>query len=184
MEKNQFEQVLGAVAVADVVEGRMVLMTSHTFDLDYGSQTDLPGAKVPSTSDEAAIAKFCVAFADDNRQLPIYQPNPSFSSATRYGFEQDANAPFSATVYITRPQAQDAVTIPSGSNVLLYGEGIYTVTSGNFVYDASLVTPGTQLEVAYSGANAGKLQAKSAGTAVAEVVRFYSTEHKLQFRIF
>lgn len=43
MEINQFtDDILGVVPVADVVEGRMVCLTSHGFDYDFGSKTDLP----------------------------------------------------------------------------------------------------------------------------------------------
>lgn len=183
MEKNHFEQVLGAVAVTELTEGKMVCLTSHSLSRNYGSQTDLPGAKIPATADEAATAKFVVAFEADNRSLPIYQPTPSYSFALRYGYDQATNVPFSTTVHLTHPDNTETPTIPSGSNCLLYGEGIYTVPSGTFIYDAGL-TPGAQLEVEYSGDDAGKLKVKSAGTAVAEVIRFDSTEYKLTFRIF
>lgn len=184
MEINDYgDTILGAVAYADVVEGRMVCLTSHGFDTDYGSQTDLPGCKVPSSAAEAARSRYVITFAQDNRQLPLYQPHPSFSYALRYGFDQAANAPFSATVYLTHPGQQEGLTIPSGSNSLLFGEGIYTVPSGGYVYSADVETPGTQLEVNYTGADAGKLQAYSAGGIVAEVVRFYSDTSKLTFKI-
>lgn len=184
MEINHYgDTILGVVPTLDIVEGRMVCLTSHTFSRDFGSQTDVPGAKLPTDADEAARARYCITFAQDNRPTPLYQPQPAMSYALRGGFDQAANVPFSATVYLTHPGVQEGVTIPSGQDAVAFGEGIYTVPSGAYVYAASIETPGTQLEVVYTaGANRGKLQVKSAGTAVAEVVRF-SSDDRLTFKI-
>lgn len=184
MEINHFgNTILGVVAVEDVVEGRMVCLTSHTWNNDFGGLTDLPGAKLPATAAEAAKARYCITFPQDNRTLPIYQPQASYSYALRYGFDQSANTPFSATVYLTHPNNQEGLTIPSGAGALAFGEGVYTVPAGSFVYSSALETPGTQLEVAYTGSDKGKLQELSGGTAVAEVVGFNSDEFKLTFKI-
>jgi len=184
MEINHYgDTILGVVANEDIVEGRMICLTSHTFSRNYGSQTDLAGAKVPTSAAEAARSRYVVTFEQDNRSLPLFQPQPSFSYALRYGFDQAANAPFAATVYLTHPGQQEGLTIPSGAGALAFGEGIYTVPSGGYVYSSTLETPGTQLEVNYTGANAGKLQVYSAGGIVAEVVRFYSDDSRLTFKI-
>jgi hypothetical protein len=184
MEINDYGDTrMGGVVVADTVEGRMVCLTSHTESRNYGSMTDLPGFKVPSSAAEAARSRYVVAFAQDNRSLPIYQPNPHYDWAMRYGFEQAENAPFSAEVYITHPGVQIGRTIPSGMEAVAFGEGTYTVESGSFTYSSTMADPGTQLEVDYSGAAAGKLKVYSAGGIVAEVVRFDSTAYKLTFKI-
>ena len=50
MEINEFEDVLGVMPVEDIVEGRFVLFTSHTFSNDFGSDTDLPGVDFRATN--------------------------------------------------------------------------------------------------------------------------------------
>lgn len=183
MEINHYgDTILGVVVIDDTVEGRMVCLTSHTEDVNYGSLTDVPGAMVPSSAAEAARSRYVVTFAQDNRSLPLYQPQPQFSFALRYGFDQAANAPFAATVYLTKPGQQEGLTIPSGTAAVAFGEGIYTVPSGAYVYDATIETPGTQLEVAYTNPDKGKLTVLDGGSVVAEVVRYYSDGH-LTFKI-
>lgn len=188
MEINHYgDTILGVVPTADVVEGRMVLLTSHSFSYDFGSRTDLPGAKVPATAAEAIRARYVITFAVDNRATPIYQPVPSFSYALRAGgWDQASNVPFSATVYLTQPGHQEGLTIPSGTPSLAFGEGIYTVPSGAYVYSADIETPGFPLTVADTATDgagsAGKLKA-DATSPVAEVVRFDSATDKLTFKI-
>lgn len=186
MELNHYgDVVMGAVAMEAFVEGRFVLLDSHSFDIDFGSQTDLPGCRLPDNSTEAAKARYITKFAQDNRSLPIYQPHPAFDWALRYGFDQAENAPFNADVYITHPGVQVGRTIPSGSNVVLYGEGIYTLPSGAYIYNVALRTPGATMTVANStddGADTGKLKS-SASNVVAEVVRFDSSDASLTFRV-
>lgn len=187
MEINHYgDTILGVVLTANTVEGRMVLLTSHSWDKDYGSLTDLPGAKVPATSDEAIRARYVVTWAQDNQSLPLYSPQPSFSYALRYGFDQAANAPFAATVYLTKPGQQEGLTIPSGSAALAFGEGIYTVPSGAYVYSAEVEVPGNPLAVADTATDgageAGKLK-YSVTNPVAEVYHFDSTSSKLTFKI-
>jgi len=188
MEINHYgDTILGVVATADVVEGRLVLLTSHSFSRNYGSQTELPGAKVPADATEAARARYCVTFEQDNRSLPLFQPQPAFDWAERYGFEQAANAPFSATVYLTHPGVQEGRTIPSGSGALAFGEGIYTVPSGGYIYSADLLTPGMPLTAANTAddggaTEAGKLKYSATGV-VAEVVRFDTATGRLTFKI-
>lgn len=183
MEKNHYgDTILGLVATEDLVEGRMVCLTSHSENNNFGSMTDVAGAKLPTSQAEAARARYVVAFAQDNRSLPIYQPQPHYDWALRDGWEQATNVPFNATVLLTHPGVQVGQTIPSGSLAVGYGEGEYTIPSGSYVYAADVEIPGTQLEVAYAGADKGKLTVLSAGSAVAEVTRFH-TDGRLQFKV-
>lgn len=187
MEINHYgDTILGVVPTEDIVEGRMVLLTSHTFSYDYGSREDLPGVKLPDTSTEAARARYILTWAQDDRPTPIYQPQPSLSFALRYGFDQAANAPFAATVFLTHPGQQEGVTIPSGTPAAAFGEGLYTVPSGSYVYSAELLVPGNPLAVADTATDgaseAGKLK-YSASNPVGEVYEFDTTTGKLTFRL-
>ncbi len=187
MEINHYgDTILGVLAGQDIVEGRMVILTGHAMSIDFGSQTDLPAVRVPATSAEAALARYCVTFAVDNRSLPIYQSVPSFTFALRGGFDQSSNVPFSATVRLTYPGNQEGATIPSGSQALAFGEGIYTVPSGAFVYSAALTVPGTMLDVADTATDgapsAGMLKAGSTAP-VAQTIRYDSSDNRLTFKI-
>lgn len=185
MEINHYgDTILGAVVVEDVVEGRMLCLTAHTESEDFGSLEDLPGARLPRSTTEASQARYIVAFAQDNRPTPFYQTNPSFDYALRYGFDQSANAPFNpGYVYLTHPGNQDSMTIYAGSKVLLFGEGIYTVTSGNYIYSAAIEVPGSSLTVENTaGADRGKLK-YSTSNVVAEVVHFDGDDSSLTFKI-
>lgn len=187
MEINKITDVEGAVATEDIVEGRMVLLTTHGTSHDFGSRTDLPGIKLPDTAAESAKAFYVAGFASDNRQLPIYVSPPSYTYALRMGWDQAVNVPFSATVFLTHPQNLIGQTIPSGSLALAYGGGTFTVPSGSFVYNANLATPGTYLAACNTAddgaAYAGMLKYTASGTgAVAKVHRFDSTNFALTFR--
>lgn len=141
MEINDFDGVIGVIPTEDIVEGRFVLLTSHTFSSDFGSDTDLPGAKLPSTAEEAKRAIYCLTWKVDNRPTPIYA-TPSFAFAERGGWNQPANAPFSTTVYLTHPGNQEGLTIPSGVSSLAYDVGTFTLPSGSYVYSANIIVPG------------------------------------------
>lgn len=184
MEKNHYgDTILGVVVVEDIVESRMICLTSHSESVNFGSLEDTPGAKLPSDANEAARARYIITFAPDNRSTPLYQPHPTYGSwTTRWGWEQASNVPFAATVLLTHPDVQEGGTIPSGTGAIAFGEGIYTVPSGSYVYSADLETPGTQLEVAYTNPNKGKLTVLSGGSAVAEVVQYHS-DGRLKFKI-
>jgi len=181
--KHWGDTILGAVAQEQITEGRMVCLTSNDYSRNYGSQEDLPGCKLPDDAADAATCRYVITFESDNRRTPIYQPHPAFEDASRYGFEQDANAPFAATVYLTHPQVQEGLTIPSGSGAALFGEGIYAVPSGAYIYSADIETPGTQLQVSYAASTAGKLEVYDAGGIVAEVVYYDDDDGKLTFKI-
>ena len=189
MEINHYgDTIQGVIASTNLVEGRMICLTSHTFDNDYGSDVDVPGAKYASSDAEKTRARYVITWAQDNRQTPLYNPgraapgtHPHFDNALRYGWDHAANAPFSTTVYLTHPGQQECLTIPSGAQALAFGEGVYTVPSGCYTYSVTLRTPGTQLQVGASG----KLEAYTAGAVgvVAEVIRFHTTDAKLTFKI-
>jgi hypothetical protein len=187
MEINHYgDTILGAVATEDIVEGRLVLLTNHTESRNYGSLEDLPGAKLPDTTTEAAQARYIVTFEQDNRSTPIYVSNPTFDDALRYGFDQSENAPFTSLVYLTHPGVQEGRTVPSGSGCLLFGEGVYTVPSGSYLYSHEIEEPGCQLAagdtVSDGAGSAGKLH-YSTTTIVAEVVHYNHDNGRLTFKI-
>ena len=184
MEVNKYEDIMGVVLTEDVVEGRMVLLTSHSESHNYGSREELPGVKLPADSTEAARARYCLAFPVDNTQPPIYQPYPTITSNLRYGFDSDANVPFSADVYLTAPSMLVGETIPSGTLGLAFGAGaVITVPSGAYVYTTTLV-PGAYLDVSNTSdhtTDAGKLR-YSSDASFAEVLGI-NDDLDLTFRI-
>jgi len=186
MEIRNYQDIMGTVAIEDIVEGRMVLLTSSSETHDFGSQEDSPGIKVPANSTEADEAKYICAFAVDNRSLPIYQPTPALSYALRGGFDQTANVPFSATVYLSHPGNMVGQTIPSGEPALAFAGGVFTVPSGSFIYHASL-DAGAFLVAANTGddgaGEGGKLK-YSASAGIGKVIQYNSTTNELTFRIF
>jgi len=190
MELNHYgDVILGAVNNADVVEGRFVYLTSHTFDYDFGSKTDLPGCQVPTTAALAGRSRYCIAFAEDNRSLPIYASQPHYDWALREGWDQTTNAPFTSLVRLTHPNNQECQTIPSGSLVKLFGESsILTLSSGCYVYSAEVETPGCELTIASVGDGdaAGDAGKPKYGTSnlVAEVIQFHSTTSRLTIKIY
>ena len=172
MEVNKYEDIMGVVVTEDIVEGRMVVLTSHAFSHNYGSREDLPGVKLPANTTEAARARYCVAFPVDNTQPPIYQPYPAYTSNMRYGFNEATNVPFTADVYMTAPSMLVGQTIPSGTLALAFGAGaVITVPSGAYVYTTTLV-PGAFLDVSDTTSHTtdtGKLR-YSADASFAEVL--------------
>lgn len=180
---NEFDgKAFGVVTTQAIPEGRMVLFTSHSQSYDFGSRTDLPGVKLPSNATEAGQARYVLGFAQTNAQPPLFSPEPSMEWALRYGFDRPDNAPFAATVYVTNPSVQTGLTVPSGSLAVAYGDGVFTVPSGAFVYSANLQNPGATLNVAYTAPDQGKLQYGTTNV-VAEVVRFNSEDFSLTFRL-
>lgn len=179
---NEFsDKVFGVVTAEDITEGRMVLLTSHDQNYDFGSRVDLPAVKLPTSAGEAALAKYVVTFAQTNEQMPLYKPAPSMDWALREGFDRPDNTPFSATVYVTNPSVQEGLTIPSGSLAVAFGGGVFTVPSGAFIASVNLV-PGATLSVAYAGSDKGKLQYDASGT-IGQVIKYDSTALKLTFRL-
>jgi len=162
-------------------------LTSHTFTYNYGSKTDLMGVKLPANSTEAAKAWYVIAFREDNRQLPIFQPWPTYKWNLRDGWGKGTNnVPITgSTVYLTHPGNMSGQQIPSGEVCKAYGGGVFTVPSGSFIYTSNITTPGTFLvacNTADDGAgSAGKLK-YSASAGVAVVERYNSTTKELTFR--
>ena len=149
MEINGFNEVIGVIPQANVVEGRFGLLTTNVHSYDFGSRADLPGFKVPATADEAEQARYIITWAVDNRKPPIYQPQPAYTWALREGWDQASNLPMtSTTVYTTYPGYQNSVTIPSGVPALAYGDGTYTIPSGQYIYNAGLKNPGANVIIA------------------------------------
>lgn len=171
MEVNKFTDIIGTTAASDMYEGRMVL-------LDNAGQV-----KLPSSAAEAALARYVVAWPVHNQDLPMMLQPPTYGWALRQGFDQASNLPATVKLYASYPELSETPQlIPSGYSVLAFAKGEFTVTSGAWVYDATL-TVGMELEVNYTGPNAGKLQKKSSGTAVAVVTGLLSGQ-KLQFRTY
>ena len=188
MEINKFEDVVGVIPTADVVEGRFVLLTAQHYTSDFGSLEDVPGAKVPSTAAEASAARFCITWAADNQSLPFYETLPTLDNdfATRGGWSKGSNLPLSATIYMTHhANGPESQTIPSGMKALGYTHGTFTLPSGSFTYSANLATVGANLVVGYSGATAGKLEYQAAYDArvVGNTVEYDTDNNKLTVRV-
>jgi len=189
MEINEFEIVYGVIPVEDIKEGRFVLLTTQGFDNVWGGGTDLPGCKTPDDTTEAKSARWMIAFAPDNRDVPIYVTLPSVTWSLRKGFDKTANIPFTADVYMTQMSVKTGLTIPSGTYSLRFGKGRYTLPSGDYIYSSQLHTPGVGLAVQdattdSTAGEAGKLKyaAFSADTVVAMVEEFDS-DNNLTFVI-
>ena len=189
MEINEFDEVLGVIPTQDIVEGRFVLLCPHTFSNDFGSDVDLPGVKLPGSLAEAVKARFILTWKVDNRVGPIFAV-PSYPFAQRGGWDQIANAPFQTTVYLTHPGNQNCLTIPSGVSALAYTEGVFTVASGCYIYDADIIKVGANVAIQFAGggtgADDGKPMYGGAGPGLAsigETYRYDSTTGALTIRI-
>jgi len=175
---------LPCVAQEDITAGLAVLLVSAS---GKSSPDVTIGAKLPLSSAEAARAYYVAEFAVSNTKPPIYESLPTLSTtggqpyALREFPEGSENLPSSVTLRMVDPRLKVEQTIPSGSLMLAYDEGVYTVTSGCFVDSASLI-PGAEVEVVATGSNRGKWQLKSAGTKVATVLERDSTNVELTFR--
>lgn len=193
MEINKYTDIVGVVVVEDIPEGRMVCFTENTpGGHNFGSRTDLPGVKLPDTAAEAARARFIVTWTVNNANaegpITLFIPTPSFDWALRRGgWDQSENVPFDAAVHLTWPGQRHGVTIPSGYQALAFDDGVFTVPSGSWEYNANAEIPGAPLRVMNtaddSEADAGRLAFDAAGTAtVARVERFDSDTGDLTFR--
>lgn len=190
MEVNKRSDIRGVIVTEDIVEGRMGCITTHP---DYsgdvtGRLTSFPGVKLPDDTDDAARALYPITWPVDNRSTPIVNW-PTYDWSLRRSLDQDANAPITdKTIYLTYPGNQESVTIPSGTQALAYGGGVFTVPSGQFVYDATMVTPDVALRACDTetdgAAYAGMLAVLASGstTVIARVVRYDSSAHALTFR--
>ena len=174
MEINRFEDVIGVVAQADVVEGRFVVLTTNASEPSATENPDLPGARVPATAEEAKRAKFCLTWAVDNRPTPIIDyPQTSFDF--RGGWVNASSGPLTGVkMWLTHPGNQESQTVPSGYKALVFTEATVTIPSGQYVYNASLVLPGAAVIVADTASDgasdAGK--PKYTATMAAGVIGF------------
>jgi hypothetical protein len=190
MEINQFKDVVGVIPTQDITEGRFVVLTPHTFSADFGSLVDLPGVKLPATAEEAKRARYCLTWKVDNRPTPIYAV-PSMAFALRGGFDQTANAPFATTVYLTHPGNQEQLVIASGVTSLAYGDGVFTLQSGDYIDSADIHNPGAAIVIQDTTTAGGATHSgkpKYAATYVAgvvgETVGYDATTQRLTIRIF
>ena len=120
MRFRKIADSIGAVAVADIVEGRMCIIVDHSQDVNYGSQVDLVGCRVPATANESLEALYLAAFSVVQQDPPIYVSYPANPGNMRKGFNGASNLPFNADVYTTAPSMLQGRTIPSGALVALH----------------------------------------------------------------
>lgn len=191
MEINRFEQVIGVIPQANVVEGRFVVLTSNAMTGDFiNVNDDLPGAKVPATAEEAESARYCITFAVDNRPVPIvdYTTTPW---DTRGGWGGNTpNGPLtSQTIYLTHPGNQESKTIPSGYKSLAFADATVTIPSGQYIANANLQVPGANVIVANTAedgageAGKPKYQATHDDRVVGWVQEYNSTNGALTIRM-
>jgi hypothetical protein len=188
MELNRFEDVFGVVAQEDIVEGRFVVLTANNSGgLIMNVDSDLPGAKLPTSAEEAKRARFCITWAVDNRPTPIVDW-PSVQYDFRGGVVNSQTGPLTGlTMRLTHPGNQESQTIPSGYKALAFTEGIFTIPSGQYVYNSALETPGAAIVIEYSaGADRGKpkyVATYDADTVVGYVHDYDTTTGNLAIRI-
>jgi hypothetical protein len=190
MEINRFDKVQGVVVDADVVEGRFVVLGTHSETYDFGSNEELLGAHVPQSTEEGKRAKYIVTWPVSNSPTPMYQTNPAYTFALRQGgWDQAKNTPFTTKVYTTYPGYMDGETIPSGSLALAFTEGVFTIPSGSYVYDANIIVKGAALVVCNTAddtaAYAGKVKyTASLAVGVIGFTEYYDlTTGKLTVRV-
>lgn len=148
MEINRFEDVLGVKTQEAIVEGRFVALTEQAVNgLILNVDDDLPGARLPVNAEDAKRAKYCLAFAQDNRPAPIVD-YPGVDYDFRGGFVNSNSGPLSLTMYLTHPGNQEGMTVGSGVKALAFTEATVTLPSGAYVYSADLVKPGAAWIVA------------------------------------
>lgn len=196
MEVRHYEQILGGVTTAAVVEGRMGILKANTFTEGFGSDSDLPGFAVPANTTEAKNARYIVAWPVDNRQFPnvLSQTSfgyPGYTYDNHYGFGQTANFDAaSLTFYGVNPANQECLTIPQHYKVLLFKGGIFTFPSGcGYIYNSALETPGTNVRVQdattdATAGEAGKLKYSGsatydADTDVGHVLEYHAATGRL-----
>lgn len=158
MEINRFEDVIGVVAQQDIVEGRFVVLTTNSINgLIMNVDKDLPGAKLPTTAEEATRAKYCLTFAVDNRPTPIVDwPQTAFDF--RGGVVNSTAGPLTGVkMWLTHPGNQESQTVPSGYKALAFTDGYFTIPSGQYIYNSALQVPGAAIVVEYTaGSDRGK----------------------------
>ena len=139
------------------------------------------GANLPASDDETE-AKYVAAFPVSNALPPLYETLPTLDTNSSYEpsyslrgwLPGEANLPVAVTLRMTDPRAQDEQTIPSGTKMLAYDEGIYTLTSGCFL-SASYVVGG-----AVGNKTTGKWYSSS--TRIATVFEYDQAASKLTIK--
>lgn len=196
MEINKFSDILGVITGEAIVEGRFVLLTTNNVAAyDFGSRSDLPAVIRPKTLAQAYRAKYIITWIVPNQSMPYYVPEPSVAWSLRHGgFSNAPNLPMAETVHLTWPGQKSALTIPSGYLALAFAAGVYTIPSGQFVYNVGLRTPGTYVvaaDDATDGAGFGGMPkisttpfVPSAVTDIGVVERFDVANWALQLRTF
>ena len=139
------------------------------------------GARLPSGDDDAE-AHFVANWAVTNIKPPIYQGLPTLDvgdGSVPYTFrefvEGKENLPEEVTLRMVPPRFKDEETIPSGTLMLAYGDGIYTLTSGCYV--AGSYEVGDKI----GNMSTGKWY-ESAASRVATVLEYNSTSKKLTIK--
>lgn len=173
MEINKYNDIIGGITLADVAEGRMVVLAAPPTGTDDG----VYGVRIPASSAEAARARYVVAWPPTNFEAPYVRSWPQVSWALRSYFDQDANSPASVTMSYTYEGDRENSTVPSGYLVRVFGPGaVFTLTSGHFV-DSESLDVGAPLSVEYSGNDAGKPKYDAAGTTL--IVEDYDSTNLL-----
>ena len=190
MEINKNTDIVGVCTTEDIVEGRFALYTSHPGYSNNvtGRLTDVPGVKLPETLAEAAEARFVITFPVNNVTPPLVVW-PAYAWGLRGTFEQAGNMPASLNVALTYPGYQESQVVLSGYLALAFDAGVYTLPSGQYVYDPTMQIPGTRLRacdtatdgVAFKGMPAVMV---SGGTCVAIVERFNTQNFALTLRTY
>lgn len=177
MEINRLDNAIGAVALAAIKEGLMVVLTND----GNGNLA----ARVPADATEAKDARWVAVWKQLNTPFPGPLAYPSIDWSLRVGgFDQaQNNSPMTQEVWLTPPNVQEGTTIPSGYDLVLQ-QGVHTVESGMFVVNANLL-PGAKLEALNTGddtTDAGKLNYTTVDAdTVAYVVKYDATAQKLTF---
>ena len=190
MEINKLTDIRGVVAVMDIPEGRFVAIAANIAGThNFGSRADLPGARLPETAAEAALARYPSTWRVPDQTLPMYIPSPEVEfSLRRGGFDQPSNLPLTnTTVHLTWPGQKHGVTIPSGTLCLAFGQGVFTFPSGQYIYDAALEVPGAQVTVANitdDGLAVAGQPMTGSSEIVGEVERYDSDNGNLPVRTF
>lgn len=142
------------------------------------------GASIP-TSDDDTGARFIAAWPVSNTKPPIYQTLPTLDIGLstvpytlREFIEGSSNLPATdITLRMVDPRLQDEQTIPSGTPMLVYDEGVYTVTSGCFSGTSFTVGDGISVK-----GTTGNWYNSTSGQ-VASVLEYNSTEGRLTIKI-
>lgn len=185
MEINKMSDVRGVVASSDIPEGSFCFILPNV----TGSYTDLPAVRVPWNTTEAAMARYVITWPVPYQEMPMYIPSPAIAGgfALRYGFDKATNLPLtSTTVHLTWPGNKDGVTIPSGFLALAFGQGVFTIPSGMWVFNASLIQAGASFTVSDKTtdstiAASGKVK-YSATNVVGYVERYDAATYSLEVR--